>query len=40
LQLPLKNERRAWEMCKGIVELGYGESFARQGGGLRKLIGL
>lgn len=40
LQLPLKNEQRAWDMCKGIVEFGYGETFARQFGGIRKLIGI
>jgi acyl-CoA reductase-like NAD-dependent aldehyde dehydrogenase len=40
LQLPLKNEQRAWDMCKGIVEFGYGESLARQFGGIRKLIGI
>jgi acyl-CoA reductase-like NAD-dependent aldehyde dehydrogenase len=40
LQLPLKNEKRAWDMCKGIVEFGYGESFGRQVGGIRKLVGV
>jgi acyl-CoA reductase-like NAD-dependent aldehyde dehydrogenase len=40
LQLPLKNEGRAWEMCKGVVELGYGESLGRKVSGIRKLVGL
>jgi acyl-CoA reductase-like NAD-dependent aldehyde dehydrogenase len=40
LQLPLKNEIRAWETCKGIVEFGYGETWSRKLGGIRKLIGI
>ncbi|TID19401.1 Aldedh-domain-containing protein [Venturia nashicola] len=40
LQLPLANEQRAWDMCKGIVEFGYGETLSRQIGGIRKLIGI
>jgi acyl-CoA reductase-like NAD-dependent aldehyde dehydrogenase len=40
LQLPLGDERRGWNMCKGVVELGYGETMGRKIGGLRKIIGL
>jgi acyl-CoA reductase-like NAD-dependent aldehyde dehydrogenase len=40
LQLPLKDEKRGWDMCKGVVELGYGETIGRKAGGLRKIIGL
>jgi hypothetical protein len=40
LQLPLGDERRGWDMCKGVVELGYGETMGRKIGGLRKIIGV
>jgi hypothetical protein len=40
LQLPLRDEPRGWAMCKGVVELGYGETLSRKIGGLRKVIGV
>lgn len=40
LRLPLANEQRAWDMCTGIVEFGYGETLSRQIGGIRKLVGM
>jgi acyl-CoA reductase-like NAD-dependent aldehyde dehydrogenase len=40
LRYPLKNEARAWDFCKGIVEFGYGENLSRKLGGIRKLIGI
>lgn len=38
LDYPIRSARRAWEMCCGIVELGYGETVRRRGQGLWKLI--
>lgn len=38
LQYPIGGARRAWRMCCGIVELGYGETWGRMFGGLWKLI--
>ncbi|KAF2839868.1 aldehyde dehydrogenase [Patellaria atrata CBS 101060] len=37
---PIGSAGRAWEMCRGVVEVGYGESLGRRWGGLRRLIGL
>ena len=39
LDLPLGEERRAWEVARGVVELGYGDLRGRVGG-LRRVVGL
>ena len=39
LDLPLGEERRAWEVARGVVELGYGDLGGRVGG-LRRVVGL
>jgi hypothetical protein len=39
LQLPVKSESKGWEMCKGIVEIGYGESLRRRARGIGRMIG-
>jgi acyl-CoA reductase-like NAD-dependent aldehyde dehydrogenase len=39
LRLPYKKEGVAWNFCKGIVELGYGESLRRRARGLMRLAG-
>jgi acyl-CoA reductase-like NAD-dependent aldehyde dehydrogenase len=39
LQLPIKNEHKGWEMCKGIVEVGYGESLNRRAKGISRMMG-
>ncbi|KAI9675262.1 MAG: Meiotic Sister-Chromatid recombination aldehyde dehydrogenase [Caeruleum heppii] len=38
LDYPIPHVQKAWEMCQGIVELGYGESLRRQTKGLLRLI--
>ncbi|KAI9697432.1 MAG: Meiotic Sister-Chromatid recombination aldehyde dehydrogenase [Candelina mexicana] len=38
LDYPIGSARRAWEVCCGIVELGYGESWRRRGKGLLKVL--
>ena len=40
LRLPLKNEAKAWDFCKGIVEFGYGETLSRKMRGIRRLVGI
>jgi acyl-CoA reductase-like NAD-dependent aldehyde dehydrogenase len=40
LQLPLRNESKGWEMCKGIVEIGYGDSLKRRARGIGRMMGL
>ena len=40
LRLPYRSEQKAWEFCKGIVELGYGETLGRRARGLMRLAGL
>jgi acyl-CoA reductase-like NAD-dependent aldehyde dehydrogenase len=40
LQLPVKNEPQGWEMCKGIVEIGYGETLTRKVRGIGRMIGI
>jgi hypothetical protein len=40
LQLPVKNEAKGWEMCKGIVEIGYGETLTRKARGIGRMIGI
>jgi hypothetical protein len=37
LDYPMRDT--AWEMGKGVVELGYGESLLRKGKGLKRMIG-
>jgi acyl-CoA reductase-like NAD-dependent aldehyde dehydrogenase len=37
LDYPMRDT--AWEMGKGVVELGYGETFLRKGKGLKRMIG-
>lgn len=37
---PIGNARKAWNVCRGVVELGYGESLGRKVSGLRKVVGL
>jgi hypothetical protein len=38
LDYPIKNALKGWEMCKGIVELGYGVTRTAQLNGLWKII--
>ncbi|KAI9838868.1 MAG: hypothetical protein M1819_004075 [Sarea resinae] len=38
LDYPIKSAKKGWEMCCGIVELGYGETLQRRAGGLWRLI--
>ncbi|KAK5149345.1 hypothetical protein LTR04_007173 [Oleoguttula sp. CCFEE 6159] len=38
LDYPIQSARKAWEMCVGIVELGYGESLRRRIGGIVRLV--
>ncbi|KAK7723329.1 Meiotic Sister-Chromatid recombination aldehyde dehydrogenase [Botryosphaeria dothidea] len=40
LQVPIGNAARAWEVAKGVVELGYGESLGRRVKGLRRVVGI
>ena len=40
LTYPIGDAKRAWEVCRGVVELGYGLSFVQKAAGLRKIIGL
>ncbi|KAF2666263.1 Aldedh-domain-containing protein [Microthyrium microscopicum] len=39
LQLPVPNEPKGWNMSKGIVELGYGESPRQKARGITRLMG-
>jgi acyl-CoA reductase-like NAD-dependent aldehyde dehydrogenase len=39
LQLPVKSEAQGWNMCKGIVEIGYGETWKRKLRGIGRMIG-
>jgi acyl-CoA reductase-like NAD-dependent aldehyde dehydrogenase len=39
LQLPIKNEAFGWNMCKGLVEIGYGESLKRRARGIARMVG-
>lgn len=38
LDYPIGSARKAWEVCCGIVELGYGEGLWRRGRGLVRVI--
>ena len=38
LDYPTRSARKGWEMCRGIVELGYGETWARRAQGLWRVI--
>ncbi|KAI9880746.1 MAG: Meiotic Sister-Chromatid recombination aldehyde dehydrogenase [Pleopsidium flavum] len=38
LDYPIKSAQKGWEMCRGIVELGYGETLARRRQGLWRLL--
>lgn len=38
LDYPLRGAGKAWEVCKGVVELGYGLGFARRAGGLWRIM--
>ncbi len=38
LDYPIKSAQKGWEMCRGIVEFGYGETLARRRQGLWRLI--
>lgn len=40
LQLPIRSENKAWTMCKGMVELGYGENLKRRIRGIGHMIGI
>jgi acyl-CoA reductase-like NAD-dependent aldehyde dehydrogenase len=40
LQLPVREEERAWAMCKGMVEIGYGENIQRRVRGIGRMIGI
>ncbi|KAJ9663141.1 Meiotic Sister-Chromatid recombination aldehyde dehydrogenase [Coniosporium apollinis] len=39
LDYPIRNGREAWRMCRGIVEVGYGENLGRRVAGIKKLMG-
>lgn len=38
LDYPLKNARRGWEVCRGLVELGYGNGWRERTGGLWRIV--
>ena len=38
LDYPIGNGRKAWEVCRGVIELGYGEKLSERVGGLWKII--
>ena len=38
LDYPIGEGGRGWEMCRGIVEVGYGESLRRRVGGLGRVV--
>ena len=38
LDYPITRARRAWEMCRGVVELGYGIGLSMRAGGLWRII--
>ena len=38
LDYPIKGARKAWEVCTGVVELGYGTDFLRRAGGLWNVV--
>ena len=38
LDYPIRNGMKAWEMCKGVVELGYGEKVSERAKGLWKIM--
>jgi acyl-CoA reductase-like NAD-dependent aldehyde dehydrogenase len=40
LRLPIMEEERGWNMCKGMVELGYSDSLWRRLRGLGRITGL
>lgn len=37
---PIRNAKKAWDVCRGVVELGYGENLGRRVRGLKKVVGL
>lgn len=38
LDYPIEGARRAWEVCRGVVELGYGIELYRRAGGLWRIV--
>lgn len=38
LDYPIEGARKAWEVCRGVVELGYGIGFLRRAGGLWRIV--
>ena len=38
LDYPIEGARRAWEVCRGVVELGYGIELFRRAGGLWRIV--
>ena len=34
LDYPVEGARRAWEVCRGVIELGYGNDMGRRAGGV------
>lgn len=38
LDYPIEGARRAWEVCRGVVELGYGIEMLRRAGGLWRIV--
>lgn len=38
LDYPIEGARRAWEVCRGVVELGYGIELSRRAGGLWRIL--
>ena len=38
LDYPIKEARRAWEVCRGIIELGYGNDLSSKAGGLWRIF--
>lgn len=39
LRLPIRDEAKGWNMCKGMVEIGYGETYRRKARGILRMIG-
>ena len=38
LDYPIDGARRTWEVCKGVIELGYGNDMGRRAGGLWRIV--
>ena len=38
LDYPIEGARRAWQVCRGVIELGYGIGLLRRAGGLWRIV--